>query len=55
LHEGFEALTALSRIAYLYYNIKGRVYARLPRLDELQQAIFDALGLTFPRRATRAV
>ena len=50
-----DALTALSRITYLYYNIKGRVYARLPRLDELQQAIFDALGLTFPRRTARAV
>ncbi|MFZ0256040.1 MAG: hypothetical protein WAN46_10385, partial [Gammaproteobacteria bacterium] len=50
-----DALTALSRITYLYYHIKGQVFARLPRLDERQQAIFDALGLTFPRRTARAV
>lgn len=50
-----DALTALSRITYLYYNIKGQVFARLPRLDALQQAIFEALGLNFPRRAARAM
>ncbi|HZD41031.1 MAG TPA: hypothetical protein VE131_09940 [Terriglobales bacterium] len=50
-----DALTALSRITYLYYHIKGQVFARLPRLDALQQAIFEALGLNFPRRAARAV
>lgn len=50
-----DALTALSRITYLYYNIKGKVFARLPRLDDLQCAIFNALGLRFPPREARAV
>jgi transposase len=50
-----DALTALSRITYLYYHIKGQVFARLPRLDALQQAIFEALGLNFPCRAARAM
>ena len=44
-----DALVALSRITYLYYHVYDRTYARLPRLDELQLAIFDAL-VQFHRR-----
>ena len=46
-----DALVALSRITYLYYHVYDRTYARLPQLDELQLAIFDALGITLPRQS----
>lgn len=50
-----DALVALSRITYLYYHVYDRTYARLPHLDELQLAIFDALGITFPRQSAATV
>lgn len=49
-----DALTALGRITYLYYDLKDTRIARLPRLDELQTQIFKALGLTFPRTTAHA-
>jgi transposase len=45
-----EALLALSRITYLYYQVKDKTFVRLPRLDDLQSAIFTALGIPFPRQ-----
>jgi len=50
-----DALTALSRITYLYYPINDRTFARLPRPDATQSAIFSALGITFPNTAARAL
>ena len=44
-----DALTALSRITYLYYTVNGQQVARLPRPDKLQQSVFAALGITLPR------
>lgn len=44
-----EALLALSRLTYLHYEINGQLTTRLPRLDPQQHAIFQALGLDFPR------
>ena len=50
-----DALTALSRITYLYYPINDRTFARLPRPDATQSAIFSALGITFPNTAAKAL
>jgi hypothetical protein len=50
-----DALTALSRMTYLYYPINDTTFARLPRPDAIQSAIFSALGITFPNIATRAL
>ena len=49
-----DALLALSRITYLYYEANGQRLVRLPRLDQLQTSIFKALGLTFPRSSAKA-
>ncbi|MGH8613166.1 MAG: IS1634 family transposase [Gammaproteobacteria bacterium] len=43
-----DALTALSRITYLYYPLNGKTFAPLPRPDAIQSAILSALGTTFP-------
>ncbi|MGH8568351.1 MAG: IS1634 family transposase [Gammaproteobacteria bacterium] len=50
-----DALLALSRITYLYYEANGHRLVRLPKLDDLQTSIFKALGLTFPRSSAKAV
>jgi transposase len=50
-----DALLALSRITYLYYEANGHRFVRLPRLDDLQTSIFKALGLPFPRSSAKAV
>jgi hypothetical protein len=50
-----DALLALSRITYLYYEANGHRFVRLPRLDDLQTSIFKALGLTFPRSSAKAL
>lgn len=50
-----DALLALSRITYLYYQVNDRRFARLPRLDDLQLAIFRVLGIPFPRKTAMAV
>ncbi|MDQ3582806.1 MAG: hypothetical protein M3495_14895, partial [Pseudomonadota bacterium] len=39
-----DALLALSRITYLYYEANGHRFVRLPKLDDLQTSIFKALG-----------
>src|SRR5512143_1985513 len=44
-----DALTALSRLTYLYYTLHGQQVVRLPQPDEFQQAVFAALGITLPR------
>jgi transposase len=49
-----DALTALSRITYLHYQVNDQTFARLPRLDETQTAIFDALGISFPKSTAKA-
>lgn len=46
-----DALTALTRITYLYYHGKDQVTARLPQLDTFQQRIIEALGVPFPKQA----
>lgn len=46
-----DALTALTRITYLYYHGKDQVTARLPKLDTFQQLIIEALGISFPKQA----
>jgi hypothetical protein len=43
-----DALLALSRITYLHYDLNGRTLIRLPRLDNLQSAIFETLGIRYP-------
>lgn len=50
-----DALIALSRITYLYYRVKDQVFARLPQLDDLQQSIFEALGIPFPKQTAVAM
>lgn len=50
-----EALLALSRITYLYYQVNDQTFARLPHLDDLQASIFSALGLSFPRNTAAVV
>jgi transposase len=50
-----DALVALSRLTSLYDPVYDRTYARLPQLDELQWAIFDALGITLPRQSAATV
>jgi transposase len=50
-----EALAALSRLTYLYYQINEQRFARLPRPDDRQASIFAALGLPFPRKSATAV
>jgi transposase len=50
-----EALVALSRITYLYYQVNDQSFARLPRLDALQTSLFSALGLSFPRNTAVAL
>lgn len=50
-----EALLALSRITYLYYEANGQRFVRLPQLDALQTCLFKALGLSFPRSSARIV
>ncbi|MGH8521853.1 MAG: IS1634 family transposase [Gammaproteobacteria bacterium] len=50
-----DALTALSRMTYLYYPVNDKTFARLPRPDAIQSAIFSALGITFPNTAARAL
>lgn len=50
-----EALIALSRLTYLHYETNGQCFARLPRLDTMQSAIFKALGLHFPRHSAKAL
>lgn len=50
-----EALLALSRITYLYYEANGQRFVRLPQLDALQTCLFKALGLRFPRSSARIV
>ena len=47
-----DALVALSRMTYLYQTINGQRHPVLPRPDEMQASILNALGLTFPRKAT---
>jgi hypothetical protein len=52
------ALVALGRLTYLYQTHKGQRSVRLPRPDELQNKILNALGLSFPlqpKTAKRAV
>lgn len=46
-----DALMALSRMTYLYYSINGKTFARLPRPDAIQSAIFSALRISFPNTA----
>mgnify|MGYP001577192477 FL=1 len=48
-----DALLALSRITYLYYDSHGQRFARLPQLDELQHSIFKALGINFPSSSAK--
>lgn len=50
-----DALTALSRITYLYYPIKDKTAARLPRPDAIQSEILSALGISFPTTAAYAI
>jgi hypothetical protein len=50
-----EALLALSRLTYLQYDIPGQTVYRLPRLDALQSALFEALGIRLPAHATAVV
>jgi len=44
-----DALLALSRITYQHHQVNGQSFARLPRPDAQQFAIFSALGLSFPK------
>ena len=46
-----DALVALGRMTYLYRTTNGQRHAVLPRPDEMQTRILDALGLSFPRKA----
>lgn len=50
-----DALTALSRLTYLYYTVKGQPVVRLPQPDEFQQAVVAALGITLPRSTAPVV
>lgn len=50
-----DALSALSRVTYLYYQVNDQSVARLPRLDALQSSIFQALDIKFPRYASEVV
>src|SRR5918996_2428384 len=50
-----EALAALPRLTYLYYQINEQRFARLPRPDDRQASIFAALGLPFPRKSATPV
>jgi transposase len=45
-----DALNALSRFIFLRYEIKGKAFMRLPRPDDLQQTILNALGVSLPRQ-----
>ena len=49
-----DALVALGRLTYLYREDKGQRIAILPQPDEMQSSILNALGLSFPRKATTA-
>jgi len=65
LHQGFgtvgkddtaitpeDALVALGRLTYIYTTGRdGQRHARLPRPDEHQSKILDAIGLSFPAKA----
>jgi hypothetical protein len=50
-----DALLALSRIIYLHYDLNGRTVIRLPRLDKLQSAILETLGIRFPANTASSV
>jgi hypothetical protein len=50
-----DALLALCRITYLHYDLNGRTLIRLPRLDTLQSAIFETLGIRFPANTASSV
>jgi transposase len=50
-----DALTALSRLTYLIYDVKGCRYARLIQPDEEQRTLLDALGLRFPHQSAKAL
>lgn len=50
-----EALAALSRLTYLYYQVNDQRFARLPRLDDRQASILAALGIPFPRYTVTAM
>ena len=50
-----DALVALGRLTYLYHQDgNGQRQTILPRPDEMQAIILDALGLSFPRKTMRA-
>lgn len=46
-----DALVALGRLTYLYQDSNGQRHTLLAQPDEMQSKIFDALGLSFPRKA----
>jgi hypothetical protein len=45
-----DALVALGRLTYLHQSGAKGMRTLLPRPDELQSSILDALGLSFPRK-----
>ena len=50
-----DALQSLARLTYLIYDVKGARYARLIQPDDDQRALFDALGIHFPRESAKAL
>ncbi|MCC8484094.1 MAG: hypothetical protein LN561_06095 [Rickettsia endosymbiont of Labidopullus appendiculatus] len=44
-----EAIRDLDKVCFLYYNIKGCVVARLPKLTQSQQDLFNLFDLKMPQ------
>ncbi|WP_341761620.1 IS1634 family transposase [Candidatus Tisiphia endosymbiont of Thecophora atra] len=49
-----EALRELDKVCFLYYTIKGCKVARLPKLSEFQQNLFNLFDLTMPQMTKSA-
>ena len=47
-----DALAGLSRLCYQIYDVKQHTVQRLPRPDERQRSILDALGICWPAKTT---
>lgn len=47
-----DALAGLSRLCFQIYDVKGHTVQRLPRPDDRQRAILDALGIGWPKTTT---
>jgi hypothetical protein len=52
---GEDALLALSRLTYLIHEVNGVSYARLIQPDAEQNALLQALGISFPKHSGHAL